>query len=256
MYLARRTVWADDNPYYKPNGTFNLLGPDDIIQIPNCTTYAFLRAQEASEQTQRQKYWIRSSGGYGNAREWYYTTTLPKGGQPRLGAIACYDGSAGHVAIVERVYDLQHVDLSESNFSENKTLTDWHKFNYRKNVTVIPGHTTLPGTGKLIGFIYPPSVDTRTERDLTRDQVYIDPDNHNVRTGPSTDSPLVLAGSYPIEGLYNVSGEAENGGYTWLKVDRGYIALTGEMRLYRPEMALKVRLIKIREELDDIIKSI
>ena len=258
IYLQRRyQMDMNTNEYYAPNGKFNKLSADSDIQIPNCTTYAFLRMQEASCQSERQNYWIRSSGGFGDAKSWYNTTTLPKGSTPKLGAVACYGGTYGHVAIVENIIDATHIDLSESNYSPNKSLRDWHFFNYRRNVESIVGKSKLPGTGVLLGFIYTPITLPIVERDINKSQVYIDSANHNVREYAGTSAPLVLSGSYPMQGTYDVLGTAEADGYKWVKLDdECWVAVTGDMVLYDPKPNDYIeRLEKVEAELFNIIKD-
>ena len=258
MFQARRNVFDyERNPYYVPNGKFNIQGPDADVQMPNCTQYAFLRCQEASDQVVRQRYWIRPSGGYGDAKEWFVTSTLPKGNEPRLGAIACFNGEYGHVAIVERIYDDFHVDLSESNYSPDKSLRDWHFWNYRTKVEVRVGKATIPGCGAFMGYLYPPVQDLRVKRDISRCQVLIDQGNHNVRRQPDIEGDLVLAGSYPPAGIYDVYAIINNNGYRWLKLsEEHWVAETGDMEVYIPDEDIKAQLISIRDQLDLVIQRL
>ena len=88
--------------------------------MPNCTAYAWAR-------------WWEIAGSppdiWGNASDWYanmdnYERSRDHGGQPQLGAIACYFQSTGHghVAVVEEIKSDGTLVLSESgwDFSQNK----------------------------------------------------------------------------------------------------------------------------------------
>jgi len=257
MFLSRRSVFNyESNPYYKPLGAFNLTGPLVDSAIPNCARYAYLRLQEACENKTLQKYWIRPSGGFGNAKEWYYTTTLSKGILPKLGAVACFDGQYGHVAIVEDINPDGTVQLSESNYSADKSVRGWRFWNYRKSVPCIPGKQTLPGCGPFIGYIYPPVEDLRVDRDINRLQVFVDEADHNIRVAPGLDSDIVLEGSYPLEGIYNVLASEEVDGYLWVKLEEGHwIAICGEMELLQAEN-IKDELIAIYEALGSVIMKL
>ena len=64
--LQRPGVYDPYNKYYDPNGSFNIYAGS--TRMPNCTAYAYLRAQESERLDKRDPYLIRSSGGFGNAK--------------------------------------------------------------------------------------------------------------------------------------------------------------------------------------------
>ena len=228
MWLRRINVFDyNNNPYYKPLGTFNIYSAYNSIQMPNCTQYCFLRMHEASEQTERQSKWIRASGGFGNAKTWYDTTTLPKGKELREGAIAVFDGNCGHVFYVEHKLDDTHADLStESNFNENKSLRDWHFFNVRKNVELVVGKATLAGVGKLIGYIYIPIKDIRVQRDITKHQVEITEEMVNVRVKPNGE--VFCKGLYAPTGIYNIKSVEIVDNYKWYELEKNHWVREGD----------------------------
>ena len=100
-------------------------------------------------------YWWNSTGShYGNAEEWYDSPlmTWERGSVPKLGAIACFDGSnrvGGHVAIVEAIDTNGKVALSESAYGGTM-------FHYRTNVVLRVGEYDSWSRGKFQGYIYIP----------------------------------------------------------------------------------------------------
>ena len=223
MYLERLGVFDyDNNPYYKPNGEFNTRSATDPLAMGNCTMFAFLWMHEACELEKRINDWIRKSGGFGNAKTWYDTTTLPKGSEIRTGSIAVFDGNCGHVAPVVRKVDDKHGYLIESNFTENKALRDWHFFNCRGITELEVGKATIKGCGKLLGFIYLPIHDIRVDRDTTKYQVQVTEEKVNVRK-TANYGELVSKGCYCPMGIYNVvSVIVDAEGYKWYELEKGH----------------------------------
>jgi len=231
MYLERLSVFDyDNNKYYKPNGTFNTRSATDAIQIPNCTMFAFLWMHEVCELEKRVNDWIRASGGFGNAKEWYSSTTLPKGAELRTGAIAVFDGTCGHVAGVVRKIDDTHGLLVESNYSANKSLRDWHFFNKRPSVELIVGKAPLVGCGALLGFIYLPINDIRVARDTSKEQIEVTMEMVNVRVKP--DGELFAKGLYCPMGVYNIKSKKTVGEYIWYELDDNCWIRDGEWVTY------------------------
>ena len=227
MYLERLSVFDyANNEYYAPNGKFNTRSATDSIALPNCTMYCFLRMQEASEQTKRQNKWIRESGGFGNAKTWYDTTTLPKGSEIKDGSIAVFDGNCGHVAFVERKIDDTHALLTESNYNDNKSLRNWYFFNRRPSTELVVGKATISGVGKLLGFIYVPINDKRVAKDTAKNQVQIIEDFVNVRKEPNGD--VWQKGCYCPMGIYDVVSKKVEDNYTWYQLDENMWVREGE----------------------------
>lgn len=253
MYLERLSVFDyANNPYYVPNGKFNTHSSTDDIALPNCTTYCFLRMQEASEQSKRQNNWIKSSGGFGNAKTWYETTTLPKGTELREGSIAVFDGNCGHVAFVEIKIDDTHAIITESNYDEDKSLRN-RKFFDRREAKLVVGEATLSGVGKLIGYIYIPINDKRVQRDTTKNQVQIIEDFINVRKGPNGD--LWQKGCYCPQGIYNYLDKQYDGTYYWYELDNNMWVREGEWTTEYPISQDYESLYKEAIEKLDLIKN-
>ena len=213
--LQRPGVYDPYNKYYQPNGAFNIY--TGSVRMPNCTAYAYIRAQEAERLNKRDPYLINSSGGFGNAKTWYATTPLPKGSVLREGAIAVFDGNCGHVAIVEKKINDHHGIISESNYDDNKSRRDWKYWQIRE-CDLIVGKSTISGVGPLIGFIYLDIKDKRVSRDSNKDQVKVSYDYINVRVSPGL-SAVKYDGCFCPDGIYNVLDLQEADGYTWYKLD-------------------------------------
>lgn len=141
------------NPYYV--GTENPFVASNY-GMPNCTCYCYGRAWEITGQKptglslHNGKYWFRE------------TTGFEKGETPRLGAIICYDGIYGHVAVVEEIKENGDLVCSNSDYNGRyfylTTLTKESNYN-----NVYPNLTFQ-------GFLYIytgadaiPSVSTPTE---------------------------------------------------------------------------------------------
>lgn len=221
MWLRRLQasgVVSPYNKYYDPNGSFNIY--TGSVRMPNCTAYAYLRAQEAEQLIKRDPYLINSNGGFGNAKTWYATTPLPKGSVLREGAIAVFDGNCGHVAIVEKKINDHHAILSESNYDDDKSRRDW-KYWQTRDTELIVGQSTISGVGPLIGYIYLDIDDKRVLRNGNKDQLRVNYDYINVRQGPGLDSPK-YSGCFCPDGIYDILDTAEADGYTWYKLADNY----------------------------------
>ena len=128
--------------YGKPTDSeFNVLA--------NCVGYAYGRFNEI--------------GGYGyckylapvNAENFIrYKGSCKTGMTPKVGACMVWEGKgdlAGHVAIVEKVYDNNHVYTSESGYGSKKPF--WNSHRYNNN-----GRWGCNSNYKFLGFIYNPAV--------------------------------------------------------------------------------------------------
>lgn len=255
MYLERLSVFDyDNNPYYVPNGIFNTHSSTSGIALPNCTMYCFLRMHEASEQTKRQNKWIKESGGFGNAKTWYDTTTLPKGTELKEGSIAVFDGNCGHVLFIEQKIDDTHAIITESNYDDDKSLRDW-KFFRKREVELIIGQATLSGVGKLIGYIYIPINDGRVQRDTSKEQVEITETFVNCRKSPNGE--VVNKGCYIAPGIYNVISSKEVNDYMWFEIDNNHWVREGEWLVhYKVNKDYEVLYKEARRQLDEITKKI
>ena len=117
--------------------------------LANCVGYAYGRFNEI--------------GGYGyckylapvNAENFIrYKGSCKTGMTPKVGACMVWEGKgdlAGHVAIVEKVYDNNHVYTSESGYGSKKPF--WNSHRYNNN-----GRWGCNSNYKFLGFIYNPAV--------------------------------------------------------------------------------------------------
>lgn len=113
--------------------------------LPNCTGYAWGRFMEIMGTT-------TCNLSIDNAWRWYGNTGdgYQRGDIPQLGAVACWDkpGDAGHVAIVEAIYDDGSILISQSGYMSSKIF--WTQ-------TLEPGYKF--GSAYIFqGFIYNPAV--------------------------------------------------------------------------------------------------
>lgn len=81
--------------------------------LPNCTGYVHGRVMEIRGNTSDN-----SGLSFGNGADYYNgsTSNWIQQQTPSLGAVACWSGGAGHVAIVERIIDDNTILLSESSW--------------------------------------------------------------------------------------------------------------------------------------------
>lgn len=117
--------------------------------LANCVGYAYGRFNEI--------------GGYGyckylapvNAENFMqYKGSCEVGMVPKVGACMVWEGKgdlAGHVAIVEKVYDNNHVYTSESGYGSKNPF--WNSHRYNNN-----GRWGCNSNYKFLGFIYNPAV--------------------------------------------------------------------------------------------------
>ena len=218
MFLERLGVFDyANNKYYVPSSKFNTSSATSSIAIPNCTTYAMMRANELLESDARLKDIARKgSVGFSNAKYWFTQTGYPTGSEIKTGSIAVFDGNCGHVAIVERKVDDTHAIISESNYDDDKSLRNY-KFFRSRQVELVVGKATLAGVGKLLGFIYLSPNDKRVSRDTSKDQIEVFSQKLNVRKTPNGE--LFSTGLYCPIGIYNIMSTKKDGNYTWYKLD-------------------------------------
>ena len=140
-FSSRLTAPAYDK-YYKPQSSYNPFSVNYAAYGGNCTWYAWGRAYEITGTYPKlstgmaAKWWeYNKSGGY-----YFYDDSTPK-----LGAIACWNGERGHVAVVEEVYSDGSFLVSESGWSSTYFRT-----------TIIPASGKYPkdSSVEFQGFIY------------------------------------------------------------------------------------------------------
>ena len=143
-----------DNPYWYSKNPFYLAG----YGLPNCTCYAWGRFWEISDIN--KDYSNKPTLSTGDAGGWFGKTSdgYERGQVPKLGAIACWSGGDGHVAVVEEIkengdivvsqsgwessYFWTNTKLAENGYSYNERT--FQGFIYNPYVTsVIPTPTTI-----------------------------------------------------------------------------------------------------------------
>lgn len=121
--------------------------------LPNCVGYAWGRFYEIIGKEPKLS--------RGNAEDWYdYKDGYKRGKKAKLGAVICFrkgqthnskDG-AGHVAIVEHIYDDGSILISQSGYTNKKRFwTSKLSKDYK-----LSGYTFQ-------GFIYPPETEKKKE---------------------------------------------------------------------------------------------
>ena len=129
--FVKRTVAPEkDNSFYCADNIFYKCG----YGMPNCTAYAWGRFYELTEEKPKLS--------TANAERWYEKDDGYKRGQtPKLGAIACWskgvvgNGSdgAGHVAVVEEIYDDGSILTSNSAWKGTNFYTKKISKGYKLN---------------------------------------------------------------------------------------------------------------------------
>ena len=155
-FTMRTTKPGAGNKYYirkaqggYSNAIYGKPTDSECNVLSNCVGYAYGRFNEI--------------GGYGyckylapvNAENFIqYKGSCEVGMVPKVGACMVWEGKgdlAGHVAIVEKVYDNNHVYTSESGYGSKKSF--WNSHRYNNN-----GRWGCNSNYKFLGFIYNPAV--------------------------------------------------------------------------------------------------
>ena len=155
-FTMRTTKPGAGNKYYirkaqggYSNAIYGKPTDSECNVLSNCVGYAYGRFNEI--------------GGYGyckylapvNAENFIqYKGSCEVGMVPKVGACMVWEGKgdlAGHVAIVEKVYDNNHVYTSESGYGSKNPF--WNSHRYNNN-----GRWGCNSNYKFLGFIYNPAV--------------------------------------------------------------------------------------------------
>jgi surface antigen len=205
-YVPRLSAPAKTNPYYySDNNVFYKYG----YGMPNCTCYAWGRAYEITGT-------VPDLCVY-SAYLWYdyniENGIYAYGSEPRPGAIACWvysSGTAGHVAVVERVED-GVITFSNSAYSGIEFYT-----------STAPVDDPSDGRETWIfqGYIYLGDYEETYDEDKPSSQaqsgdVYriTSEDGVNLRTSPDTGSGVITVLNYGQDCLVTETKTA--GGYHW-----------------------------------------
>lgn len=155
-FTMRTTKPGAGNKYYirkaqggYSNAIYGKPTDSECNVLSNCVGYAYGRFNEI--------------GGYGyckylapvNAENFMdYKGSCKTGMTPKVGACMVWEGKgdlAGHVAIVEKIYDNNHVYTSESGYGSKNPF--WNSHRYNNN-----GRWGCNSNYKFLGFIYNPAV--------------------------------------------------------------------------------------------------
>ena len=253
MFLQRLSVSGIDESAYYQSATFNK-AKGSINDLPNCTCYCMCRTFEVlGVSAPFSLFYGYSAGGYPNAKSWYEKTSLPKGSELKEGSIAVFNGNSGHVAFVEKKIDDNHAIISQSQYDSNKSLRNY-KYWEKRQVELTVGKATMAGIGALIGFIYLPIDDIRTDKNSKKDQILITEDMVNVRIKPNGDP--FRTGCYIPEGIYDVKSKMTSGDYTWYMVEDNHWVREGEWLRYFPKEATESELEKENKELKEQVTEL
>ena len=96
--------------------------------LPNCTGYVHGRYLELTGLDDCPMYLGNANGYFG-----YTADGLPRGQEPALGAVLCFDGGAGHVCVVEEIIDENTIVTSDSNYSSDyfTTYTRYRQYGWQ-----------------------------------------------------------------------------------------------------------------------------
>lgn len=182
--------------------------------LANCVTYASGRFSELNGQNLRDI--MKNRTGFGNAKDWYSQTKLEKGSTAKVGAIACFDGALGHVAIVEKINDDGTVTVSQSNYEKIKNNYSGNNYFQVKTYKLIVGQVASGVGLTFLGYIYPTNVRYSVERNTAKDQVEILAERLKVRL---TANGEWNKGIFAPLGIYDILETKTEGDYTWAKLD-------------------------------------
>ena len=204
--------------------------------LPNCVALVHAEVLEviANAVNRNKAIEIESRLCRNNASAyWGYTQDgLERGQTPKLGAIACWKGGssgAGHVAFVTQVAGLDWSGRA-SNYSGSAFYSCGYKYNSKSKYYLGSSYTFQ-------GFIYLPYdfsyyATTPVGRSSKQEQVRVNIDNLNVRTGAGTSYARL---GYAEQGYYNILATKKDASYTWYEIEQGkWIASTGGWTTYYP----------------------
>lgn len=160
--------------------------------MPNCVTFCLCAWHWCFNATKRYKMFsTRDAGGFRSAKYWYGDYIHEKGSIPKIGSIACWNGSDGHVAFV---YDYEclndgwyNIKVYESNYSGRKNESLYFRdITYRVKV----GEKTLSTLSEFQGFLYHPYFREKKDEQkipvFTINKTYKAKYNLTVRIGPGS----------------------------------------------------------------------
>lgn len=136
----------------------------------------------------------RDAGGFRDAKYWYTDYMHEKGSIPKIGSIAVWDGTYGHVAFVHGFEDLgngyYNIHVYESNYSGRTNAKLYFRdITYKVKV----GQATISGVGKLLGFLYHPYF--KEEPVVKKEET---------KTEPKTEQTYIVGKNYTLHAILKV----------------------------------------------------
>lgn len=158
-----------ESKYYN-DPAYNSFCKQASTKLPNCTCYCMGRWTEIYGK-QIKDLFFGTTQVIGDAKYWYNANsgncpnpTFKRGSVAKLGAILCFDGNAGHVAVVEKIEgDKVTISYSEHGGAYFGTKTDTFK---------VGTAYTKYGWGKVQGYIYFPEELTIESAKKAQDYLY------------------------------------------------------------------------------------
>lgn len=263
MFTVRESKPSSGNKNYirKSSGGWNTCvkgSPTDseCDVLSNCVGYASGRFNEIyNELTGNTGHkWTNLNCNAENFIERALQVGLEISDTPTLGGIMVWrkgqagvsEDGAGHVAIVERIYDSEHIYTSESSYSgkaffnadrtyNNGNWVNWSNYFYR-------GCIVNPAVGK---YILEP-----VERNTSVDQIHIGVNCLRIRKGPTTFSDYY---GYAEQGYYNVLKVDKGYDYTWYKLAEDmWVAGVEGVEYYKKTNNLEKRVAELEGKIEKI----
>lgn len=228
-FTPRTTAPSTSSKWWKhttAGGVNNCIHIGGGSVLPNCVGYAWGRFSEIMGKTCKLS--------RRNAEDWYgYTADgYARGKTPKLGAVICWrrgqagngaDG-AGHVAIVEAIYNDGSILISQSGYKSTRFWTSKVQKGY-----ALAGYVFQ-------GFIYNPAV---SEAEYKAGNNYTLQANMKVRTGAGTNHAQKKKSALTVDGQKHALNQEmavlkagtivtalaviKSGNDVWLKIPSGYV---------------------------------
>lgn len=184
--------------------------------LPNCTAFAegWLN-KEFCRLTGHKDGIVYSFTG--NACNFYNDAKrlgLETGKEPREGAIMCWSGGLGHVAICDKVNTDGSIIIAESAYGG----TEYHSY----RATNANGRWTMSNAYVFLGFIYNPAVVQinpvePVQENKKKDQIQVISRDLRVRNGASLNADVY---GFAKQGYYDVLETQTADGYEWMRIAR------------------------------------
>lgn len=182
--------------------------------LPNCTAFAEGWFNKEYNKLSGHKEGITFSFN-GNAKDFYKDAKrlgLETGSEVREGAIMCWSGGLGHVAICDAVLPDNSIEIAESNYNG----AEYKHF----KMTNQNGRWGMSSAYTFMGCIYNPSIKAVSlpepvSRDISRNQIQVVKPSLRCRTWPNLTANII---GFAPKGIYNSLETKEAEGYTWHRI--------------------------------------